>query len=61
MRSSDYRAANVQIQIAPLVDHAAQLAVGPSANRRINIEFVSAPTHEAIQMCGGCEALLSRV
>jgi hypothetical protein len=56
MRSSDYRAASVQIQIALLVDHAAQLAAGASANRHINIQFLSAPTREAMQTCTGCEA-----
>lgn len=55
MRSSDYKAANVRIQIALLVDHPAQLAAGPSANRHINIQFLSASTHEATQSCRGCE------
>jgi hypothetical protein len=57
MRSSDYKAANVQIQIALLVDHAAQLVAGPSANRHINIQFLSARRHDAVQTCRGCEAL----
>jgi hypothetical protein len=56
MRSSDYRAANVQIQIDLLVDHAAQLAAGPSANRHINIPFLSAPAYEVMQTCRSCEA-----
>jgi hypothetical protein len=50
MLPSDYRAATVPAQIAQLVGVAAQLAAGPSTNRRINIQPLSAHAHEGAKL-----------
>jgi hypothetical protein len=53
MRPCDCSAATAQTQITLLVAITVQLAVGPSANRHINIRFLSAHAQEAMPVCTG--------